>query len=75
MASISVISLKERIIPLKPKYSDDICTMKVEYSWMTMGPNACERFAKIHFWFAITLHKKLFFLYVIDAFIDAAHAN
>jgi len=72
MAAVSMITLKEAIIPLQCSFdADNTRTIKVEHKW----GNNNENYGKMHLPICGDPSKKELFLYVIDQFIDAAHED
>ena len=71
MAAISVLTLKEPIVPLVCTFSyDSLSTVKVENKWVTQG---VEHYFKLYLPTAYDPSEKELLLYVIDQFVDAAH--
>ena len=75
MASLSVLTLQEAIIPLICSFdSDSIRTVKVEHKWTTgAAPNQRDASAKLYLPTCDDPSKKELFLYVVDQFVDACH--
>ena len=74
MASLSVLTLQEAIIPLVCSFdSDTIRTVKVEHKWTSGGTTPRDMSAKLYLPSCDDPSKKELFLYVVDQFVDAAH--
>ena len=71
MASLSVLTLKEGILPLVSSFNtEDVRTVKVEHSWTPANQEA--QHAKMYLPVCDDPSNKELFLYVIDQFIDAS---
>lgn len=76
MSAVSVLTLKEPIIPLVSSFHpEDLRTVKLEHKWTTTGANAREEYAKMYLPVADDPSQKEVFLYVVDQFLDAAHSD
>ena len=76
MATSASIALKEPIIPVVSSFDPAyIRTTKVEHEWRTTGNNPRDKHAKMYLPVCDDPANKELFLYVIDAFLDAAHAD
>lgn len=77
MSAISVLTLKEAIIPLTPSFLiENLRTTKLEHKWTTgVGANARDEYSKMYLPICDDPSMKELFLYVIDQFFDAAHSE
>ena len=77
MASIAAVTLSEAILPLTSSFNPaDVRTVKVENKWTTNRNNVAEEhYFKMYLPVCDDPSQKELFLYVVNQFKDAAHAD